>query len=82
MLAGLVARPLNAVALGDELAGGATAIAGPIGFVALAAPAPRAPPDPERGVPVLPSAGAGALLTAADGVAQWLCEPVQLPVGV
>ncbi|MFJ8045505.1 FecCD family ABC transporter permease [Kitasatospora sp. NPDC096147] len=61
----------------------ATATAGPIGFVALAAPQlarrlARAP-----GVTLLPSALMGAvLLCLADLAAQRVLAPVQLPVGI
>ncbi len=60
-----------------------TAVAGPIAFIALAAPQigrrlARAP-----GVPLLPAALTGAvLLQGADLTAQMLLAPVSLPVGV
>ncbi len=60
-----------------------TAVAGPIAFIALAAPQigrrlARAP-----GIPLLPAALTGAvLLQVADLVAQMLLAPVSLPVGV
>ena len=60
-----------------------TAVAGPIAFIALAAPQigrrlARAP-----GVPLLPAALTGAvLLLGADLIAQMLLAPVSLPVGV
>ncbi|WP_433260069.1 FecCD family ABC transporter permease [Actinosynnema sp. CS-041913] len=60
-----------------------TAVAGPIAFIALAAPQigrrlARAP-----GVPLLPAALTGAvLLQGADLVAQLMLAPVSLPVGV
>ncbi|EHR61660.1 FecCD family ABC transporter permease [Saccharomonospora cyanea] len=60
-----------------------TAVAGPIVFIALAAPQigrrlARAP-----GIPLLPAALTGAvLLQAADLIAQMLLAPVSLPVGV
>ncbi|MCR3722678.1 iron complex transport system permease protein [Prauserella flava] len=60
-----------------------TAVAGPVMFVALAAPQigrrlARAP-----GIPLLPAALTGAvLLQLADIIAQMLLAPVSLPVGV
>lgn len=65
------------------LTGAATAAAGPIGFVALAAPqlARRVLRAPS--VPLVTSAATGAvLLLAADLVAQRLLAPLQLPVGL
>jgi len=65
------------------LTGAATAAAGPIGFVALAAPqlARRVLRSPS--VPLATTAATGAvLLLAADLVAQRLLAPLQLPVGL
>lgn len=101
-----VAGPLNAIALGDDLAtslgvhigrtqvivvvavtllaGGATAIAGPIGFVGLMAPhVVRWIVGPDQrwilgGTLLL----APALLTAADVVGRTVMRPGELPVGI
>ncbi len=74
---------LALVGLGVALIAVVTAAAGPISFVALAAPqlARRLTRGP--GVQVLPAAAMGALLlSASDLVAQRLLAPTQLPVGV
>ncbi|MYW05187.1 iron-enterobactin ABC transporter permease [Streptomyces sp. SID3343] len=71
------------VVVGVALTAMVTAAAGPISFVALAAPqlARRIARSP--GVAVLPSAAMGAaLLTTGDWLAQRLFAPTQLPVGV
>ncbi|MFI6597142.1 FecCD family ABC transporter permease [Nonomuraea sp. NPDC050536] len=73
----------GAVVAGVLLCGVATAAAGPVIFVALAAPqiARRLARSP--GVTMISSALAGAvLLIAADLVAQRVIAPSQLPVGV
>ncbi|WP_214326730.1 FecCD family ABC transporter permease [Nonomuraea sediminis] len=73
----------GAVVAGVLLCGVATAAAGPVIFVALAAPqiARRLARSP--GVTMISSALTGAvLLTAADLVAQRVIAPSQLPVGV
>jgi iron complex transport system permease protein len=93
----LSARRLNALALGDDLArglgrrtavdllaGAATALAGPIGFVGLVAPhGVRAlvGADYHRVLPL--SAGFGALLTtAADSVGRIVLPPTEVQVGI
>jgi iron complex transport system permease protein len=80
---GLRRLRLLMAAAGVGLTATVTAVAGPIAFIALAAPQigrrlARAP-----GVPLLPAALTGAvLLQAADLAAQALLAPVSLPVGV
>ncbi|SMG17575.1 FecCD family ABC transporter permease [Agreia pratensis] len=72
-----------ALALGVCLAAIAVATAGPIGFLALAAPqlARRVARSP--GVTVLASTAMGAaLLVSADLLAQRLLSPFQIPVGL
>ncbi|MDN4475620.1 iron chelate uptake ABC transporter family permease subunit [Demequina sp. SYSU T00192] len=65
------------------LAAGAVAITGPIGFIALVAPAIALRLTRNAGVTLIPSALMGALLLlAADQVAQMMPTTVQLPVGV
>lgn len=60
-----------------------TAVAGPIVFVALAAPQIGRRLAGRPGIPLLPSALTGAvLLLGSDLVAQLLLSPVSLPVGV
>ncbi|GAA2849939.1 iron-enterobactin ABC transporter permease [Streptosporangium fragile] len=60
-----------------------TAVAGPIAFVALAAPQIGRRLAGSAGVALLPAALTGAvLLSAADLVAQMLLAPIALPVGV
>ncbi|GGO68110.1 FecCD family ABC transporter permease [Nonomuraea cavernae] len=60
-----------------------TAIAGPIVFIALAAPQIGRRLTGAAGVPLVPAALTGAvLLLAADLVAQLLLAPMALPVGV
>jgi len=60
-----------------------TAVAGPIVFIALAAPQIGRRLARAGGVPLVPAALTGAvLLLAADLVAQLLLQPVALPVGV
>ncbi|NUT50119.1 MAG: iron chelate uptake ABC transporter family permease subunit [Saccharothrix sp.] len=74
---------LHLVLIGVGCTATVTAVAGPIAFIALAAPQigrrlARAP-----GVPLLPAALTGAvLLQGADLIAQMLLAPVALPVGV
>ncbi|MFB9926632.1 FecCD family ABC transporter permease [Amycolatopsis halotolerans] len=74
---------LQLVVIGVACTATVTAVAGPIAFVALAAPQigrrlARAP-----GIPLLPAALTGAVLLAgADLAAQMLLAPVSLPVGV
>ncbi len=60
-----------------------TAAAGPISFVALAAPQIGRRVTGSAGVPLLPAALTGALvLVVSDLLAQTLTKPVPLPVGV
>ncbi|MFE0026186.1 FecCD family ABC transporter permease [Amycolatopsis sp. NPDC059021] len=60
-----------------------TAVAGPIVFIALAAPQIGRRLAKAPGVPLLPAALTGAvLLQGADLIAQMLLAPVSLPVGV
>ncbi|WP_433528290.1 FecCD family ABC transporter permease [Micromonospora sp. CA-263727] len=85
--AGLGTRPRQVraacIAVGVALVSLATAIAGPIAFVALAAPqlARRLTGAPEPALTVSMAMGA-ALVLCCDQVAQRLFAPVQLPVGV
>ncbi|AQZ65069.1 ABC-type Fe3+-siderophore transport system, permease 2 component [[Actinomadura] parvosata subsp. kistnae] len=72
-----------AVTAGVLLAGVATAAAGPVVFVALAAPQLARRLTRSPGVTLASSALMGAvLLTAADLAAQRVLAPTQLPVGV
>lgn len=60
-----------------------TAVAGPIAFIALAAPQIGRRLAGAAGVPLLPAALTGSvLLLGADLIAQMLLAPVALPVGV
>ncbi|MFS4104571.1 FecCD family ABC transporter permease [Streptomyces sp. PD-S100-1] len=60
-----------------------TAVAGPIAFIALAAPQIGRRLAGSAGIPLLPAALTGAvLLQGADLIAQALLAPVALPVGV
>ncbi|SEG85799.1 iron complex transport system permease protein [Nonomuraea solani] len=73
----------TAITAGVLLAGVATAAAGPVIFVALAAPQLARRLTRSPGVTMAASALMGAvLLTAADLAAQRLLAPTQLPVGV
>ncbi|GEL25162.1 ABC transporter permease [Pseudonocardia sulfidoxydans NBRC 16205] len=106
LLAMAVAGPLNAIALGDDLAkslganigrtrvivvvavtllaGGATAIAGPIGFVGLMVPHVArwiVGPD-QRWILGATLLLAPALLLAADVVGRTVIRPGELPVGI
>ena len=80
--------PLNRIRLLLVVAGvgctaTVTAVAGPILFVALAAPQIGRRLVRAAAVPLLPAALTGAvLLLAADLAAQMLLAPVSLPVGV
>lgn len=61
----------------------AVAVAGPVGLVSLAAPEAARHLTGHRGVPVLNSALAGAvLMLAADWVGRTAFAPVEVPVGV
>ena len=74
---------LTLLLLGVSLTATATAVAGPIAFVALAAPQIARRVTGAAGVAMLPSAAMGALLLAvADLLAQRMFAPTQLPVGV
>lgn len=65
------------------LAAGATAITGPIGFIALVAPALAVRLTRSAGVALIPSALMGAaLLLAADQASQQVSTVIQLPVGI
>ena len=71
------------VTLGVALTAVATAAAGPIAFVSLAAPQLARRLTRSAGVTLAASAAMGALLlTASDLAAQRLFAPTQLPVGV
>ncbi|RZQ63349.1 FecCD family ABC transporter permease [Amycolatopsis suaedae] len=74
---------LGLLTLSVALTATATAVAGPINFIALAAPQIARRLVRGSGTTLLPSACVGALLLiVSDGVAQWLFHPVLLPVGV
>lgn len=65
------------------LTGTATAVSGPIGFVALAAPQLARRTLGTSGIPLLGSALTGAVvLVVADVVAQRALAPLQIPVGL
>lgn len=65
------------------LAAGAVAAAGPIGFIALVAPALALNVTRNAGVALIPSALMGAvLLLAADQVSQLMPSTLQFPVGI
>ncbi|WP_084078983.1 iron chelate uptake ABC transporter family permease subunit [Demequina sp. NBRC 110057] len=65
------------------LAAGATAITGPIGFIALVAPALALRLTRNAGVTLIPSALMGALLLlAADQLSQLMPATLQFPVGI
>ncbi|WP_420180001.1 iron-enterobactin ABC transporter permease [Paenarthrobacter sp. TA1.8] len=69
--------------LGVALTAAVTAVAGPIAFVALAAPQLARRLTRSAGITLVPSAVMGAfLLVASDLAAQRLFTPIQLPVGV
>ncbi|MDR6437865.1 iron complex transport system permease protein [Paenarthrobacter nicotinovorans] len=69
--------------LGVALTAAVTAVAGPIAFVALAAPQLARRLTRSAGIMLVPSAVMGAfLLAASDLAAQRLFAPIQLPVGV
>lgn len=82
---GVDAEPtrLGLLVLGVALTATVTATAGPIGFVALAAPQLARRLTGSAGVAMLPAAAMGALLlAAADYLAQRAFAPTQLPVGI
>jgi iron complex transport system permease protein len=69
--------------IGVALTAIVTATAGPIGFVALAAPQLARRLTGAAGVAMLPAAAMGALLlVGADFIAQRAFAPTQLPVGI
>lgn len=77
------ATRLTLLVLGVALTATVTATAGPIGFVALAAPQLARRLTGSAGVAMLPAAAMGALLlAAADYLAQRAFAPTQLPVGI
>lgn len=74
---------LSAVVVGVGLTAVATACAGPVGFIALAAPQIARRLTNTPGPNVVPAALTGALLLAvADLAAQRVFDPTELPVGV
>lgn len=74
---------LGMTVIGVALSATVTAAAGPIAFVALAAPQIAARLTRSAGVALLPAAATGALLLAvADYLAQRAFAPTQLPVGI
>ncbi|KKC35244.1 iron ABC transporter permease [Devosia epidermidihirudinis] len=74
---------LALLVIGVALTATVTATAGPIGFVALAAPQLARRLTGSPGVAMLPAAAMGALLlAAADYIAQRAFAPTQLPVGI
>ena len=82
---GIRAEPtrLVLIVLGVALTAVATAAAGPIAFVSLAAPQLARRLTRTPGVAFLPAAAMGALLlVASDLIAQRAFTPTQLPVGV
>lgn len=87
LAAGLGVRPvrvrLAAIALGALAAGLAAALTGPIGFVALVAPAIARRLTRTEGIALVPSIITGAALTAvADLLARELFAPTQVPIGL
>ncbi|MFS3126849.1 FecCD family ABC transporter permease [Nocardioides sp. Bht2] len=82
---GVSMRPVQIllVGIGVTLTATVTSVAGPIVFIALAAPQIGRRLVGVAGVPLLPAALTGALLLCgSDLVAQWIFAPVALPVGV
>ncbi|GAB95621.1 iron complex transport system permease protein [Kineosphaera limosa] len=74
---------LALLVLSVTLTAGATAVAGPIAFVSLAAPQLAIRLTRSAGMAILPAACMGAaLLVAADLAAQRAFAPTQVPVGV
>ncbi|GAA3726027.1 FecCD family ABC transporter permease [Gordonia hankookensis] len=74
---------LFVIVLGVALTAVATAVAGPIAFVSLAAPQLARRLTRSAGVPLAPAAAMGALLlVASDYIAQHAFAPTELPVGV
>ncbi|MET1154284.1 iron-enterobactin ABC transporter permease [Arthrobacter sp.] len=82
---GVRAEPtrLGLLILGVALTAAVTAVAGPIAFVALAAPQLARRLTRSAGITLIPAALMGAfLLAASDLAAQRMVSPIQLPVGV
>lgn len=76
-------RRLELVIVGVALVSVATAVAGPIAFVALAAPQLARGLLGNRSLGMFPAAVMGALLVvSSDVIAQRIFAPTQLPVGV
>ncbi|MFW0784487.1 iron chelate uptake ABC transporter family permease subunit [Gordonia sp. CPCC 206044] len=74
---------LFVIVLGVALTAVATAVAGPIAFVSLAAPQLARRLTRSAGVALAPAAAMGALLlVGSDYIAQHAFAPTQLPVGV
>lgn len=74
---------LALVTVAALLTGTATAVSGPIGFIALAAPQLARRAMGTSGVPVIGSAITGAtVLLVADVIAQRALAPLQIPVGL
>ncbi|GAB3596003.1 FecCD family ABC transporter permease [Microbacterium tumbae] len=74
---------LTLVVLGVGLTAAVTAMAGPIAFIALAAPQIARRLTGSAGVTITASAAMGALLlVSSDLVAQRLFAPTQIPVGI
>ncbi len=77
------AARLAYMVLGVALTAAATAAAGPISFVALAAPQLAQRLTRTAGIALMPAAAMGAfLLMLSDWLAQHAFAPTQLPVGV
>ena len=74
---------LTLVIIAALLTGTATAVAGPIGFIALAAPQLARRTMGTSGIPLFGSALTGAtVLLIADVIAQRALAPLQIPVGL
>jgi iron complex transport system permease protein len=74
---------IGLLVLGVALTATATATAGPIGFISLAAPQLARRMTGSAGVAMVPAAAVGALLlVCADFIAQRAFAPTQLPVGL
>ncbi|WP_148252931.1 FecCD family ABC transporter permease [Aidingimonas lacisalsi] len=74
---------LQALSLAVSLTALAVAVAGPVGMVGLIGPEIARHLSSPRGVPVIGSALAGALvMTVSDGVGRLLLSPIELPVGI
>lgn len=74
---------LTLIVVAALLTGTATAVAGPIGFIALAAPQLARRAMGSSGIPLVGSAVTGAaVLLVADVIAQRALAPLQIPVGL